>query len=147
MELIKFLQTPYWARRLSHMSYNNRMAIESAIIMQTPFLSPSVTIKQRGWHILHAVTDIPVCKMCNNTCTFQKSNTYTTYCSVKCSRKSPEVNKKKLSTEIDNAGGVDEFVTKKREMFKKISNTLYGVDNISQAEQVKVKIRNNRNNQ
>ncbi len=144
MNVKEFLLTPNWAIRLSKLSYGPRKMIENNIVFQTPFLPQSATIQQRAWHIIHEINTVPVCEICDEFLKFQKTNKYSLYCSVKCSRKSPEVHKKKLQTEIAKCGGLDNFKTKKSKIFKEISQSLYGVDNISQAKNVKDKIKKKR---
>lgn len=144
MNVKEFLLSPNWAIRLSKLSYAPRKMIENNIVFQTPFLPQTATLRQRAWHILHEVNTVPTCSICGEYLKFQKTNKYSTYCSVLCSRKSPEVHKKKLQTEIVKAGGVEKFREKKASAFKQISQTLYGVDNISQAENVKEQIKKKR---
>jgi hypothetical protein len=144
MNVKEFLQTPNWAIRLSKLSYSSRKMIENNIVFQTPFLPQTATIPQRAWHIVHEVNTVPVCSICGEFLKFQKTNKYSSYCSVKCSRKSPDVHKKKLKTEIANCGSVEKFREKKAAMFRHISQELYGVDNISQAESIKKQIKKKR---
>lgn len=144
MNVKEFLQTPNWAIRLSKLSYASRKMIENYIIFQTPFLPQNVTIQQRAWHIVHEINTVPICPICGNNLKFQKTNRYSTYCSVKCSRKSPIVHQKKLKTEIDKAGSIEQFKKNKATTFKKISQRLYGVDNISQAISIKNLIKEKR---
>lgn len=145
MNVKEFLQTNNWAIKLSKMSYGPRKMIENSIMFQTPFLPQSSTIQQRAWHILHEMNTVPVCPICGESLKFQKSNRYSSYCSVVCSRKSPEVHAKKLKTEVKKAGGMEKFREKKAQTFKEISKNLYGVDNISQAKEVKELIKHKRN--
>lgn len=144
MNVKEFLQTPNWAICLSKLSYSSRKMIENNIVFQTPFLPQTATISQRAWHIVHEVNTVPVCSICGELLKFQKTRKYSSYCSVKCSRKSPDVHKKKLNTEITNCGSVEKFREKKAAMFRHISQELYGVDNISQAECIKKKIKEKR---
>lgn len=144
MNVKEFLLTPNWAIRLSKLSYGPRKMIENNIVFQTPFLPQTATIQQRAWHIIHEVNTVPVCGICGEFLKFQKTNKYSSYCSVKCSRKSPDVHKKKLQTEIAKCGGAERFKEKKAAIFKEISQSLYGVDNISQAESVKAQIKKKR---
>lgn len=144
MNVKEFLQAPNWAIRLSKLAFAPRKMIENNIIFQTPFLPQSSTIKQRAWHIVNDVTIAPTCKICGNSVKFQKTNKYATYCSVKCSRKSPEVHNKKLRTEIAKHGSVEAFRLNKAKVFKEISMELYGVENIAQSEYIKSRIQKKR---
>lgn len=144
MNVKEFILSPNWAIRLSKLSFASRKMIENNIMFQTPFLPQTATIQQRAWHIIHDVNTVPTCNQCGEFLKFQKTNKYSTYCSVVCSRKCPEVHQKKLRTEITKAGGVEKFKEKKANTFKQISQELYGVDNVSQAESVKEQIKEKR---
>lgn len=142
MILKQFLNDKQWARRLSKMSYAKRTMIENSIILQTPFLPQSCSIRQRAWHIKNDVTHIPLCQECRGTLSFRKTNDYPTFCSVKCASKSPETIKKRRKTELEKFGGDEEEHRKyKADILKKASREKYGVDNFFQAEEVKGKIR------
>lgn len=125
------------------MTYTKRKIIEDTLILQTPFLPQSVTIQQRGWHIMHNIDCVPICPniSCNNYLKFQKDNTYSKYCSRKCVANSPETLQKRKNSVIKTYGSEQAYKEYKASILKKISNEKYGVDNIFQADEIKEKIK------
>jgi len=81
----------------------------------------NLPFKQKIWHFINKVKEIPKCKNCNKELIFKRSLSegYGQYCSISCTNKSLE----------------------HKENIKKTINGKYGVDSIFQAEEIKTKIK------
>ena len=144
MNIKDFLENKNWAVSLCKMHYNKRKLIEHSLMLHTPFLPQSATLQQRGWHILNDVNTVPLCPICNTPVKFQRTNKYSKYCSIKCSKQDLTTMVKKMQTEYDNCGGIDNYKKKKADQLKRDSRRIYGVDNFSQSKEVQSMIKRNR---
>ena len=140
------------------------------ICNNTEFLGsdPSITLRQRLWHIDNQLVTIQYCKTCNVIPVNwnNKSLTYRTYCSSKCAHTNSATREKRETTCLEKYGylsnlsapankqrqketclkkyGVDNF-SKSLEFSKKYTDTClqrYGVSNTSKLAATKSKIDN-----
>ena len=116
-ELLNFLSTENWARKLSkNPSFKH---FESELIELTNFLPIYAINSQRGWHLLNDNYTIQLCKTCQITQVRYDihGKQYKNFCSAKCSA---------------NDRGV-------RDKFKSAVVSKYGVDNPSKVFEIKEK--------
>lgn len=126
------------------------------LVNNTTFLTGRVFPKQRLWHIIHNITDIPKCKNCNNKVKWDDAQPfvnqqYRKFCCGTCGRVHKDTRAKKIATELDRYGvGRSSIVEKTKQTNlkkygfefaiqtdkykqKKIDTTMarYGVENVS----------------
>jgi hypothetical protein len=94
---------------------------------------PEISLKQRIWHYIYNVKDIPCCDYCEKELKFGRSlnEGYGVYCSIVCTNKSEEHIENVRKTNNIKYGGNTPICSK--EIKDKISKTnieKYGVDNI-----------------
>lgn len=139
MNLSEYIRQPNWCNRLVKSKTRESRMIKQTMVVQTPFLPDDATLQQRAWHILNYVNQIPVCPRCSNLLKFQKSGKYSKYCSQKCNANSPETILRKKNTLIETHGSEESYKTMVADRFKNIALQKYGVENVFQANEVKLK--------
>lgn len=110
------------------------------IIAFTNFLPPNTSISQRIWHVMNDCFTHKKCKNCNNIVKWNR-NTYTTFCSQKCSNS--DIEKKESIKNIMNEryggiGGGSDIILEK---IKQTNKERYGEEILLNVEFINNKIR------
>ncbi|MBC8427257.1 MAG: hypothetical protein H8D97_00005 [Proteobacteria bacterium] len=136
-----------------------------SLILETSFLSKETKVRQRFWHVLNNILEVPKCEICkiNYVNWDDKLEKYKKYCSSKCANRDGEIRKKIEATCIERYGtkspaeslliktkikltnqeryGVNSTLQLKdiQEKRKKTMMSNYGVDNPSKSEEICLK--------
>lgn len=127
-----------------HIAINNSKDIKSDIIKFTSFLPENIKINQRCYHILEDITEIPLCKECNEVkVNFNNRNrewSYLEFCSPRCSTINKDVVKKYKTTNLERYG-VDNISKSDfyRELMIRSNNKKYGTDWYQQTDDFRKK--------
>jgi len=93
--------------------WKGKELILQSIYDLTEFLDEEVSLSVRFYCVINAITEHPVCKVCNNHVKFSRQRKeFSDYCSNKCIGKDPDVIERKNQTSIDNNGYVANFSSK-----------------------------------
>lgn len=132
-----------YSKTLKKLGALKRHEFYPILINATSFLSERAHAKQRIWHIIENKLFIPKCKMCTSDTNWRKEHgTYNTYCSSKCAHSDKKLLERARTSLIENNDnsvifGTVEFNNKRISDVKE----KYGVDNISQVQEIKDKKR------
>lgn len=141
MNILEYISQPNWVIKLKKSKTREAYLIFQTILVQTPFLPDNSSLQQRAWHIINKIDTVPLCPVCGNNLKFQKSNTYSKYCSQKCTANSPETIERKRQTNIQKYGSEEAYRQASAKRLKDISIRKYGVENMFQSEVVKNKTK------
>lgn len=103
----------------------------------------NITFKQKIWHFINNITEIPTCLNCDNNVKFGKSlnSGYRLSCSPKCSANT-ERRKELTKITCNLKYGTDHYgkTIESKEKYKATCIKKYGVDNVSKVKEIREKV-------
>lgn len=123
---------------------NNNPELVVKILEVTKFLKYSANLKVRLQCLIKGITSQPLCKICNGVLQMRTSGpllyTFGTYCSSKCAGQDPEIQCKRIQTNIEKYGAATFLHSEEGQKQSKQSiKQRYGVDNVMHVDTIKAK--------
>jgi hypothetical protein len=154
-DLEKFIEL-YESKSISNLRKKDPHLFQE-IITITSFLNSltNVSHRQRLWHIVNNIYEIPKCSTCNGTSKWRgELRNYAEFCSVKCAAASPKIKEKRKETcikkygvesfskteEFKNRTITEEEIEKAKKERVKSNIKKYGVESTFEIEEIKEKI-------